>query len=171
MLVHYLTRIPEFSNLPPQELRALAARAHVICMPPERWLLRDGRHMAAYLYLLRGSLQTRGPARKWRARKLGRLLHFYPGCESARTLSAVQVLRVDAAQREFLLNRDSAAAPQRVDLFDAWFLGHVCYSRPATAVRMTVSSVNTVMAISAMVGSPESGWPLSPGCAVFCNRT
>ncbi len=59
--------------------------------------------MDAYFYLLKGSVETRQPQRQWRARSFGRLRHFYPGCKAVRTLGNTQVLRVDAAHREFVL--------------------------------------------------------------------
>jgi len=96
-------RMPEFSDVPPVELRALAARSHVLCVPEKRWLLRDGRDMGAFFYLLKGSIETMTPQRKWRSRPFGRLHYFYPGCDAVRTLGAVQVLRVDATHRDFVL--------------------------------------------------------------------
>jgi len=103
MLVQQFMRMPEFSDVSPVELRALATRSHVLCVPEKRWLLRDGRAMDGYLYLLKGSIETLSPQRKWRSRPFGRLHHFYPGCEAVRTLGAVHILRVDATHREFVL--------------------------------------------------------------------
>ena len=118
MLVQHFMRIPEFQQLPPQELRALAARSHVLCVPAGRWLLREGRQIDGYFYLLKGSVETRNPAHKWRARGYGRLQHFYPGCAAVRTLGSVQVLRIDSRQRDFLLQggslppvKDTSAEP------------------------------------------------------------
>ena len=103
MLVQQFMRIPEFLDVPAVELRALAATAHVLCLPANRWLLQEGRDIDAYFYLLKGSLELHQPRRRLRARSLGRLAYFYPGCTSARSLKAVQVLRIGAQQREFLL--------------------------------------------------------------------
>lgn len=103
MLVKHFMRIPGFADVPPQELRALAARSHVLCIPAKRWLVQEGRQMPAYFYLLKGSVETLGPPRRWRARSFGHLSHFYPGCNAARTLGNAQVLRVDASHREFVL--------------------------------------------------------------------
>lgn len=103
MLVQQFMRMPEFGDVPASELRALAATAHVLCLPANRWLLQAGRDIDAYFYLLKGSIELRQPRRRLRARSIGRLAYFYPGCSSARTLKSVQILRVDAQQREFLL--------------------------------------------------------------------
>ena len=84
MLIQQFLRIPEFRDVAPTELRALAARTHVLCLPANRWLLRDGRDIKAYFYLLKGSIETRSPRRKLRASMLGKLDYFYPGCMSAR---------------------------------------------------------------------------------------
>ena len=110
MLVQHFMRIPEFAQVPPVELRALAARSHILCVPGNRWLLREGKHMDAYFYLLKGGVETAAPRRKLRASSFGRLVHFYPGCAAVRTLSSVQVLRVDGAHREFILQGGSLPA-------------------------------------------------------------
>jgi CRP-like cAMP-binding protein len=103
MLVQQLTRIPEFVDVPAAEMRALAARTNVLCLPANRWLVQDGRSLPDFFYLLKGSIETCHPRVRRRARGFGKLEHFYPGCISARTLKATQVLRIDAQQREFLI--------------------------------------------------------------------
>jgi CRP-like cAMP-binding protein len=110
MLVQHFMRIPEFAQVPPQELRALAARSHILCVPGKRWLLREGMRMDAYFYLLKGCVETHTPRRKLRASSFGRLGHFYPGCAAVRTLGNVQVLRVDGSHREFILQGGSLPA-------------------------------------------------------------
>lgn len=110
MLMKHFMRIPGFADVPPQELRALAGRSHVLCMPGRRWLVQEGKHIDAYFYLLKGGIETLNPRRKWRARAFGRLSHFYPGCSAVRTINNVQVLRVDAAHREFVLRGCSLPA-------------------------------------------------------------
>lgn len=102
MLVDNLTRIPDFAHVPPSELRALAARAHVLCVPGNRCLIQAGRTIPAYFYLLKGRLAIFTPQRRLKASGFGQLRHFYPGCVSARTLGPVQILRIDKAQYEFL---------------------------------------------------------------------
>lgn len=103
MLVQQLNRIPEFVEVPSMELRALAARTHVLCLPANRWLVQEGRSLPDYFYLIKGTIEICHPRRRQRARGFGKLEHFYPGCVSARTLKPTQVLRVDAQQREFLI--------------------------------------------------------------------
>ena len=102
MLVDNLARIPEFAHVPPSELRALAARAHVLCVPDNRCLIQAGKVFDAYFYLLKGRLAICSPQRTLKANGFGQLRHFYPGCASARTLGAVQILRIDKARHEFL---------------------------------------------------------------------
>ena len=112
MLVHNLSRISAFSSLPTSELRALATKVHVLCVPPGRRLIQSGSDLSGYFYLLKGCIETTQPHRKIRAQRFGFLSRFYPGCESARTLSAVQVIRIQAAHYEFL----TQAAARDTDL-------------------------------------------------------
>lgn len=109
MLVHHLSRIPEFAHVSAAELRALANRARVLCLPEGRWLVRRERDLGGYLYLLRGSLRTWLPNRRLRHPVFGQLNHFYPGCRAVRTLSASQVLYIETAQRDFLMQNGSVA--------------------------------------------------------------
>ena len=125
MLLHQIMRIPEFSGVSPTELRALAARSHVLCLPERRWLIREGKPLDAYFYLLKGTIETGSPRRKWRASAFGRLKHFSPGCVEVRALGAVQILRIDAAHREFVL-QDCALPPLAASGAEPWlkrFLG------------------------------------------------
>ncbi|XOV84203.1 MAG: cyclic nucleotide-binding domain-containing protein [bacterium] len=96
-------RIPEFQHTPKTEIQALVQCARVLCLPARRWLLRDGRQLEAFLYLLQGSLAVGHDHLV--ARTSGPLQHFYPGSTNIRTTSAAQVLWVDASQHEFLSKR------------------------------------------------------------------
>jgi len=120
MVVQQFMRIPEFSHLPPTELRALAAGSHVICMPAQRQVIRPGTRALEHMYLLRGKLLVDDGARRSRAGRLGRLQAFYPGCITARTLSPCQILRVDAQAREFALQRSGAQGLMLHDASEAW---------------------------------------------------
>ena len=120
MLVQQLTRIPEFVEVPAAELRALAARTHVLCLPANRWLVQEGRSLPDYFYLVKGSIEVCHPRRIRRARGFGKLEHFYPGCVSARTLKATQVLRVDAQQREFLIQTARGDLSFAAGASDSW---------------------------------------------------
>ena len=105
MMLQLLSRIVEFADAHPAEIRALARRVRVNCMPSGRWLVQDGRELGAYLYLVKGQVATRGPERHLWAKPFGKLAHFYPGCRAAKTLSAAQVLVINADERDFLLAR------------------------------------------------------------------
>lgn len=120
MLVQQFMRIPEFSHLPPAELRALAARSHVICVPAQRQVIRPGTRALEHMYLLRGKLLVDDDPRGFRAGRLGRLRAFYPGCVTARTLSPCQILRVDAQAREFALHRCGAQGLMLHDTSETW---------------------------------------------------
>lgn len=100
MLVQQFLRIPEFEHTPKAEIQALVQRVRVLCLPAQRWLLRDGRKLDAFLYLLHGSIKIEGDHKVASTR--GPLRHFYPGSTNIRTETPAQVLWVDAAQHEFL---------------------------------------------------------------------
>jgi cyclic nucleotide-binding protein len=100
MLVQQFLRIPEFEHTPKAEIQALVQRVRVLCLPAQRWLLRDGRKLDAFLYLLHGSIIIDGEHQV--ASTQGPLHHFYPGGTNIRTGTPTQVLWVDAAQHEFL---------------------------------------------------------------------
>ena len=126
MLVHHLRRISEFSSLPTSELQALATKVHVLCVPPERRLIQSGRDLSGYFYLLKGCIETTQPRRRMCAQRFGFLSRFYPGCISARTLSAVQVIRIQAVHYEFLTQAGARDADLRTDHGSPWlerFLG------------------------------------------------
>ncbi len=126
MLVDNLARIPEFAHVPPSELRALAARAHVLCVPGDRCLIQAGKVLNAYFYLLKGRLAICPPRRRLQACSFGQLRHFYPGCASARTLGAVQILRIDKARHEFLCAAHPGSLEVRALASEQWlsrFLG------------------------------------------------
>ena len=144
MLVHYLRRIPEFSALPASELQALAAKVHVLSVPPGRRLIRSGRDLSGYFYLLKGCVETTQPCRRIRAQRFGVLSRFYPGCISARTLSAVQVIRIQAAHYEFLTQAGARDADLRADHGSPWlerFLGsHMMRHLPNQDWQMLLTS-------------------------------
>jgi len=100
MLVQQFLRIPEFEHTSKAEIRALIQRVRVLCLPAQRWLLRDGRKLDAFLYLLHGSLTIEGSRQV--ASSQGPLRHFYPGGTNIRTETPTQILWVDAAQHDFL---------------------------------------------------------------------
>lgn len=100
MLVQQFLRIPEFEQTSKAEIQALVQRVRVLCLPAQRWLLRDGRKLDAFLYLLHGSISIEGAHRV--ASSHGPLRHFYPGGTNIRTETPAQVLWVDSAQHEFL---------------------------------------------------------------------
>ncbi len=110
-MLEHLSRIPEFVDLPGAQLRALAARTRVLCIPGGRWLVGEGRCLNAYFYLLKGTLQSLHPAQTLRPARLGPLQHFYPGCGAVRSLTTVQVLRIDAHVREFALQEQQLGMP------------------------------------------------------------
>lgn len=105
MLYDQLTRIPEFSHVASNELRALAAGARILCLPKNRWLVQNGKHLHAYFYLLRGSVRTYLPDQRLKHPSFGALHHFYPGCHSVKTVSTCQVLFIEASRREFLMQQ------------------------------------------------------------------
>ena len=122
MLVQQFLRIPEFEHTPKAEIQALVRCAQVLCLPAQRWLLRDGRKLDAFLYLLQGSIAVGGDYQVARAE--GPLQHFYPGSTNIRTRTSAQVLWVDAAQHEFLSRRaqnqtsiDASADAQWLEYF------------------------------------------------------
>jgi|GEM_PF-1172216 len=126
MLLTHFAKIPEFADLPPFELRALAERAHVLCMPKGRWLVQGKRSTSCHLYLLRGIVETFEPDRRLVFVPGRAIRHFYPGCKGARTLSSTQILRVDSTQREFLTAQRPRASVVETADGDAWlrrFLG------------------------------------------------
>ena len=125
MLLSNLRRIPEFRTTPIFELRALAERTHVLCIPPGRWLIQS-HDIAAYCYLLKGNVQTFNPDQTLRAASNGALTYFYPGCDRARTLSAVQIIRIESSQRDFLVSRNNLDERMNASPQDIWlqsFLG------------------------------------------------
>jgi len=105
MLIDQIRRIPEFATLPRCELRALAENCRLLKLPNSRWLTREGHEPDAYCYLLRGRIETFKPSRQWWARSSGSLYHFYPGCHASRTVGPAQVLLVERARREFVMQR------------------------------------------------------------------
>ncbi len=121
-----LRRIREFSNVPPFELRALSERAHHLYVPKGRWLIQSPDRLPAYFYLLHGQIETFTPDQILRHRKAGPLTHFYPGCQRARTLSSVRILRLDAIHRDFVLKRSADPGVPTIHAADEWlrrFLG------------------------------------------------
>ena len=111
MVYQLLQRIDEFASLPIFELRAMAERAHVLCIPKGRWLIQHRQELPAYLYLVRGKVQTFSPNRILRSSTHQSISAFYPGCSQARALQTSYILRIDSAQRDFLLTR-STSSPQ-----------------------------------------------------------
>ena len=105
MLIKHIARIPEFAHLNQTELRAVAGSARILCLPAARWVVKNAKDIGAYLYLLRGSVQTWSPDRCVPYAPLGRLEHIYPGCRSMQTRVTCQLLLIDASQREFLMDR------------------------------------------------------------------
>lgn len=144
MLVHHLRRIPGFSALPASELQALSAKVHVLCVPPGRRLIQSGRELSGYFYLLKGCIETSQPRRRIRAQRFGFLSRFYPGCISARTLSTVQVIRIEAAHYEFLTQAGARDADLRADHGSPWlerFLGsHMMRHLPNKNWQMLLTS-------------------------------
>ena len=120
MVYKLLQRIPEFTHLPIFELRAMAERAHVLCIPRGRWLVYPSRELPAYLYLAKGHIETFQPTQIIRATGQGSMSHFYPGCAQARALRTSQILRIDAAQRDFLINRHQAGSDHDLELDSSW---------------------------------------------------
>jgi CRP-like cAMP-binding protein len=110
MLIDQLNRISEFAEITPSEMRALAAHAQVLCIPPGRWLAQPGRELSGYFYLLKGAIETFGPRARIKSSGRAALSHFYPGCAGVRTLSASQVLRIDPTHFDFLMTRYALAA-------------------------------------------------------------
>lgn len=109
-LYDYLQRIPSLARLEPGELRGMAGKARIVCVPAGRWLVQRRQRQLGYLFLLKGRLQV--DRRCVKARGHGALDHFFPGCDHARTLSTCYLLRVDAAHYEFLISKDPALATQ-----------------------------------------------------------
>lgn len=118
MLVQQLLRIPEFRHAPKTEVHALVRRARVLCLPSGRWLLRNGRKLDAFLYLLNGAVLV--GQQYERASKHGALRYFYPGCVSAKTQTTAQVLWVDAAHHEFLTRFTSPPEPISATADSLW---------------------------------------------------
>lgn len=140
MLLKHLYRIEEFRHLQNYEFEALAKRIRVLYVPAKRWLIRPGLAPDVHLYLLRGGLKTRGPDRRWRSRPLGRLRHFYPGCEAARTYFACQILVIDSAQHDFLIQRPD----NEIALGDEEWLGHFLNSQ--MMARVSVDNWRRILA-------------------------
>ena len=109
MVQDVLARVYEFQDINPAELRALARRVRILCIPAQRWLVRGERDLGVHLYLVKGHVATINPTRQLRGKTFGQLHSFYPGCGEARAISACQVLLVSADEREFIL----AHAPVR----------------------------------------------------------
>ena len=108
MLLKDLQRIPEFRHLAPTELAALASQVRLLCIPPNRWVIQEAVNQpAVHLYLLRGRLQRDAPYGIVRARSYGLLQAIYPCHGNIKTLSTVQLLVIDSARREFLMQRHS----------------------------------------------------------------
>jgi CRP-like cAMP-binding protein len=101
MLARHIQRIPEFAQLPVAQRSALLQQVQVLCIPRGRWLVRKGRNLEAFFYLLKGKLECFTPNHRHVAKTSGPLHHFYPGCDEVRALSAVHVLRVDAQLHSF----------------------------------------------------------------------
>jgi len=126
MLIHHLCRIPAFAQLPACEIQTLATKVSVLCVPRGRALLRARHEVPGYFFLLKGVVQTIDPTTKLRARRKGHLVLFYPGCRAVKTLTPCQVLRIDAALYDFLVQSQDAPGKLRSSSADAWlerFLG------------------------------------------------
>ena len=106
MLVYdFLARIPELRGATQAELQGLERSSQILSMPANRWLVQNERNLGAYLYLLKGKIET------WPSRSClqeGRFQHFYPGCERVRTRTRCQILRLDAAHRGLIFARRAA---------------------------------------------------------------
>ncbi|MEM7096772.1 MAG: cyclic nucleotide-binding domain-containing protein [Pseudomonadota bacterium] len=120
MIYKLLQRVPDFADLPLFELRAMAERAHILCIPRGRWILRSRQEIPAYLYLARGRIETFEPHNILRSYRHGPISHFYPGCGQARVLQTSQILRIDAAQREFLINRSQTDDEMQMLVGNSW---------------------------------------------------
>ncbi|MEM7001028.1 MAG: cyclic nucleotide-binding domain-containing protein [Pseudomonadota bacterium] len=107
-LYDYLQRIPSLARLEPGELRGMAGKARIVCVPAGRCLVQRRQRQLGYLFLLKGRLEV--DRRCVKARGHGTLDHFFPGCDHARTLSTCYLMRVDAAHYEFLISKDPALA-------------------------------------------------------------
>jgi CRP-like cAMP-binding protein len=101
----HLLRIPEFNDLPFSELTALACHAQIICVPAGRGLIRRGQPMSGYYYLIKGALFCETKKHILRSAGDGPLRHFYPGEQGIRSLTAVEVLYLDATSRAFALQK------------------------------------------------------------------
>lgn len=129
MLIKQLARIDGLAHLNISELKSLGDNGRVLCLPPRRPLVQAGRELPLHMYLLKGSIVTVRPNRRWRYRSFGALKHFYPGCEAARTHSASHILCINSEQLEFLQHRtpgglvwDEADAEHAGDAWLARFL-------------------------------------------------
>ena len=110
MLVKFLSRIPEFKNATNAELEGLVRSSVVLCIPKDRWIVQRERELGAYLYLLRGTIETGRPKATLKGARLRQ--HIYPGCASIRTKSPCQILRIDAAHRDLIAARAKGYAPE-----------------------------------------------------------
>ena len=110
MLVKFLSRIPEFKNATNAELEGLVRASAVLCIPKGRWVVQKDRDLGAYLYLLRGAIETRGPNATLKSGRLRK--HVYPGCASVRTKTVCQLLRVDADHRDLIVARSLGFSPE-----------------------------------------------------------
>ncbi len=108
MLVAYLSRVAELRGVTTAELHSLVRSSRLLCIPANRWLTQCGRDVGAYLFLLKGRIQTLEPDRCLRP---GLSPHyFYPGCSGAKTISVCQILSIEAAHFDFVSNRQKDGA-------------------------------------------------------------
>ncbi len=92
-----------FAGLDPQVLAWVAGRSSILCVPEKRCLVRPGRSLRGYFYLLRGRLRLTLPGGGFRV-ATGQVPDaawpVYPGPDAVVTLCQVQLLRVDVATED-----------------------------------------------------------------------
>ncbi len=108
MLLAYLSRVPQLRGVLTAELHGLVRSSRLLCIPANRWLMQCGGNLGAYLFLLKGRMQTLEPDRCLRAG--ASLHHFYPGCRGAKTISVCQILSIEAAHFDFITGRQKDGA-------------------------------------------------------------
>ena len=125
MLFQALTRFHAFQHLTTDELKTVAQHTQVLTVPGARWLLQPPRQLPGFFYLVAGRLQADGvviAANDQRARQA-----IIPGSLRVKTLSTVQMLRVDTQPIAFLLEpSDDKVNDLQTFVVDDWlerFLG------------------------------------------------
>lgn len=95
MLSRRLRRYEVFAELAAADLDAAAAAARVLRLPARRWLVRPGREITGWYFLLRGRVRLCKPDGIVDASSVRARGPLYPGARGVFTESAAEFVRVD----------------------------------------------------------------------------